>query len=415
MLQILSKHMGLPAATISILLGITTVAEAAYLKLWDNGPSSNRVDIAFLGDGYTAEDINTTYNNHINAMLDWMFLGNENPYPRYKNFFNVHRLDVISQERGADVPPEGIFRDTALDATYYFDAVTERLLYINEAKANQALIDYLPDLSLAEIRFVTVNDTRYGGGGGSFAVYAGGNRNATEIALHELGHSFNGLADEYYYANSGIYSGAEPSAINITKSPTGDKWFHWLGYQQPGIGTIGVYEGAGFYEQGLFRPSENSKMRSLGQPFDAVSREKIILDIYSLVNPLDSWLDNTSTLFNPEQLWVKSVDPNVINVNWYVNDVLVPGAENEWFNLVDYGFVSGIYQVTAKVVDPIDWVIINRHLLEQTITWNVEVSTFDTQQKQKNYVSEPRVLFGLLAMSIGALVSRSKKNETGNK
>ncbi|MGA9383317.1 MAG: M64 family metallopeptidase, partial [Phormidium sp.] len=113
MLQILSKYLGLPAATMSMLLGMATVAQGAYLKLWDNGPSSNRVDIVFLGDGYTAADINTTYNSHINSMLNWMFLGNENPYPRYKNFFNVYRLDIISQERGADIPPKGIFRNTA--------------------------------------------------------------------------------------------------------------------------------------------------------------------------------------------------------------------------------------------------------------------------------------------------------------
>lgn len=399
MLEILFKYMRSPVAIVIIVLGIQTIAQGAYLKLWDNGRSSNRVDMVFLGDGYTAADINTTYNRDINSMLNKMFFGNENPYPRYKNFFNVYRLDIISQERGADIPPQGIFRDTALDASYYFDGVTERLLYINEKKAKQALIDNLPDPSLAEIRLVTVNNAKYGGGGGYFGVYAGGNSNATEIALHELGHSFNKLADEYYYANSGTYIGAEPAAINITKSATGEKWSQWLGYVQPDIGVIGAYEGAGYYEQGLFRPSVNSKMRSLGQPFDAVSREKIILDIYDLVDPLDSWLDNTTTLFNPEQLWVKPIDPGVIKVNWYVNDVPILSAENPWFKLTDYGFGSGIYQVKAKAFDPTDWVRVNRDLLEQTVTWNVQVS-----------VPEPRILFGLLSVSIFALASCAKKS-----
>lgn len=404
MLQILSKYIGLPATTISMVLVIPTVAQAAYFKLWDNGPSSNRVDMVFLGDGYTAADINTIYNNDINSMLNWMFFGNQDPYPRYKNFFNVYRLDIISQERGADIPPQGIFRNTALDASYYFDGVTDRLLYINEANAKQAIVDNLPDPSLAEVRLVTVNDSKYGGGGGYFSVYAGGNVNATEIALHELGHSFNKLADEYDYGGSGIYTGAEPAAINITKSPTGNKWSQWLGYVQPGIGVIGAYQGAGYYQQGLFRPSVNSKMRSLGQPFDAVSREKIILDIYGLVHPLDSWLDNTTTLFNPDQLWVKSIDPSVINVNWYVNDVLVPGANNQWFDLASYGFDPGIYKVTAKAFDPTDWVRVNRDLLEQNITWNVEVAV-------RKRVPEPGTLLGLLTMSIFALVSCARKGK----
>ncbi|MFB2937797.1 M64 family metallopeptidase [Aerosakkonemataceae cyanobacterium BLCC-F154] len=399
MLQILFKYMGLPAITVSMVLGSTRVAQGAYLKLWDSGPSSNRVDMVFLGDGYRAEDINTVYNDDINSMLDWMFSGNENPYPRYKNFFNVHRLDIISQETGADVPPEGIFRDTALDASYYFDGVTERLLYINEGKAYRALVDNLPDISLAEIRLVTVNDAKYGGGGGYFSVYAGGNVNATEIALHELGHSFNKLADEYGYGDSAIYTGGEPAAINITKSATGDKWSQWLGYGEPGMGVIGAYEGAGYYEKGLFRPSINSKMRSLGQPFDAVSREKIILDIYDLVDPLDSWLDNTTALFNPDLLWVKPIDSDVIKVKWYVNDVPVLSAENPWFKLTDYGFGSGIYQVKAIASDPTDWVRANRQLLEQTVTWNVQVS-----------VPEPGILLGLLSMSVLAVISCHRKS-----
>ncbi|MFB2897131.1 M64 family metallopeptidase [Aerosakkonemataceae cyanobacterium BLCC-F50] len=404
MLNFVSKNLRLSAATISMVLGIPAVAQGAYLKLWDNGPSSNRVDIVFLGDGYTAADINTTYNRDINAMLNWMFFGNENPYPRYKNFFNVHRLDIISPERGADIPPAGIFRNTALDASYYFDGVTDRLLYINEAKAKQALVNNLPDPSLAEVRLVTVNDTKYGGGGGNFAVYAGGNSNSTEVALHELGHSFNKLADEYDYNDLAIYRGLEPTAINITKSATGNKWSQWLGYVQPGIGVIGAYEGAGFYQRGLFRPSMNSKMRSLGQPFDAVSREKIILDIYDLVNPLDSWLDNTITLFNPDRIWVKPIDPNVINVNWYVNDILIPGAINQWFDLANYGFDPGFYKITAKAFDPTDWVRINRDRLEQSITWNVEVSV-------SKRVPEPGTLLGLFSMSIFALVSCAKKGK----
>ncbi|MFB2835236.1 M64 family metallopeptidase [Floridanema evergladense] len=402
MLRFVLKYLKLSAVTVSVVLGIPTIAQGAYLKLWDNGPSSNRVDIVFLGDGYTAADINTSYNADINSMLNWMFFSNENPYPRYKNFFNVYRVDTISQERGADVPPQGIFRNTELDASYYFDGVTERLLYVNETKAYQAITNNLPDPSLAEVRLVTVNDTRYGGGGGNFSVYAGGNSNATEIALHELGHSFNKLADEYDYDDSAIYTGAEPAAINITKSPTGDKWSQWLGYVQPGIGVIGAYEGAGFYEKGLFRPSLNSKMRSLGQPFDAVSREKIILDIYDLVDPLDSWLDNSNILLNPEQLWIKPIDPSVINVNWYVNDILIPGAINQWFDLANYGFDPGFYKITAKAFDPTDWVRVNRNRLEQTITWNVEVSV-------RKRVSEPGTLLGLLTICIFALVSCERK------
>lgn len=351
---------------------VWTPSEAGPLTtMVTSGPSSNRVDIVFLGDGYTAVDLETSYVTHINSMLTHMFNEGEQPYARYTNFFNVHRVNTVSNQRGADVPPNGIFRDTALNARYYFDGVTERLLYIDDEKANAAFVVGLSGAGFdAEIRLVTVNESRYGGGGGRYAVYAGSNHLATEIALHELGHSFNGLADEY----GGIstpYSGPEPSEINVTKDPTGAKWAHWFGYSEPSFGPMGVYEGARYFDQGLFRPSEDSKMRSLGRPFDAVSREKIILDIYALVDPLDFWLDNSAVLTNPDYLSVDVIDPTVVSVNWFVNGNLVPGADEETFRLSDFGFGPGSYEVMARAYDATDWVRINREQLEQSITWSV--------------------------------------------
>ena len=80
---------------------------------------------------------------------------------------------------------------------------------------------------------------------GNYTVFAGGNPSATEIALHEVAHSFANLADEYTAAGEGgqggsLYAGPEPAQANITASPGGQKWAQWLGYDQPGIGVIGV-------------------------------------------------------------------------------------------------------------------------------------------------------------------------------
>jgi hypothetical protein len=340
------------------------------------------VNIVFLGDGYTAGEINTRYPAHIVAMTNHMFnppagIVARDPYPRYENFFNVHRVNVVSNQTGADVAPEGIFRDTAFDAAYYYDGTNERLLYINDNKANVALNAALADAGFnADIKLVTVNDTRYGGAGGTYAVYAGGNPSAPEIALHETGHAFNGLADEY----GGFtlpYGGAEPREINVTKDPSGAKWAQWKGYTQAGIGVIGAYEGARYYDYGLYRPSRNSKMRTLGQPFDAIAREKIILDIYSIVDPLDTHLSNIVPLVDPPELWVDTIDPHVIDVEWFVNGAKVPGARGEHFRLLDYGFGSGVFTVNSHAYDPMGfdpvngWVRRNQDQLEQTVTWTV--------------------------------------------
>ncbi|WP_182865509.1 M64 family metallopeptidase [Rhodopirellula sp. JC639] len=340
----------------------------------ETGPSENRVDIVILGDGYTASQIDTVYADHVGGMLEYLFNAGQDPYPRYANFFNAHRINTVSNESGADQPPNGIFVDTAFDA-YYFCGNIERLICINNTKANEAKNTALAGAGFsAEMQFVSVNDSKYGGSGGSYAVFAGANSSANELALHEVAHSFNNLADEY--GGSANYTGSEPSEVNVTTDPQGSKWQRWLGYDQPGIGTIDAYEGARYFNQGIFRPSNNSKMRSLGRPFDAVSREKIILDIYDLVDPVDDWLDNTQTIqgIAPE-VWVKAIDLDVQDIQWSVDGVEVVGATDETFNLREAGFAPGNYDVSARVYDPTDWVRHQTSKLEQTIHWTVQVQS----------------------------------------
>ena len=189
-----------------------------------------------------------------------------------------------------------------------------------------------------------------------------------------MGHSFAGLADQYG-GTPGPYTGPEPSEPDVTKSSGGQKWSQWLDYNQPGVGVIGAYQGGRYFDAGIYRPSLDSKMRTLGMPFDAVGREQIILDIYKLVRPLDSWLSNTVVQTNPASLWVDSVDPSVIDVEWRVNGQLVAGAQGESFRLRDYGYGPGTYTVTARAFDPTDWVRINLNLLQESIVWNVVLTT----------------------------------------
>ena len=369
--------------TFALILVGSRVFGAPLTTIIDNGPSSNRVDIVFLGDGYTTVDIAAgKYANHINNYLNHMFSDSliSDPFFRYRNYFNVHSVEVVSNQTGADVPPEGIFRDTALDASYYFDDSTERLLGINHFKANAKRNVALAGAGFtAEMQYVTVNDTRYGGSGGLYAVYAGGNGSAAEVALHEVAHSFSDLADEYGgFTNR--YTGSEPSEVNVTKNASGAKWSRWHGHDQPGIGVMGAYEGGRFYDTGLYRPSNNSKMRSLNRPFDAVGRERIILDIYDLVDPFDFWLDNSLPLFNPEKLFVDLIDDNVIEVEWFVDGGLVPTASGDTFIPTDFGYGPGDYVVSARgfdptAFDPIDgWVRMNQSNLEEYVAWNVTIS-----------------------------------------
>jgi hypothetical protein len=378
-------------ALVAALIGIAGAPAASYgaiTTLIDNGPSSNRVDIVFLGDGYTQPNIDAgVYNAHIQSYVDYMFTSPtylNDPFDRYASFFNVHKVDVVSAQSGADKPSQGVFVDTALDATYESSGV-DRLLTVSNSKANTARNQALAGTGVtADMQYVVVNDTKYGGAGGSWAVFAGGNGSAREIALHEVGHSFSRLADEYSDFTT-PYVGEEPTEVNATKSPTGAKWSRWAGFDDPRGSDldIGAFVGAKRYPTGLYRPSSNSKMRSLGQPFDAVSREKIVLDIYSRVNPLDGWLANSTPVID-QPLWVDLIDATVQGVQWFVDGTLAPEATEATFDASLYGFGPGEYTVQARVFDRVldhmgdggllDLVRMNLSELEQSITWTLNLS-----------------------------------------
>lgn len=346
-----------------------------------NGPSGNRVDIVVIGDGYRAPEVVTTFRSDVDALAGYMFGGGRltEPFNRYASFFNLHRVELVSAESGADDGLANIGRDTALDAAYAWDGRTERLLYVDEAKTDAVLAKALMGTGIdRDLSLVAVNSSAYGGGAGEYAVFAAGHALAWEIAMHEIGHVFAGLADEYggYRVH---YLGAEPSEANITKDPSGAKWDHWIGYTQPGIGRIDAYEGGRYADFGLYRPSVNSKMRELERPFDAVAREQIVLKIYEEVDPIDWHTDNAVPLVGAGSLVVQVVDPAVIRIEWSVQGVEVLDGSVATFALSDHGYGVGSFSVVARAYDDTDWVRIGREALEQRVEWTVETPTGATE------------------------------------
>ena len=141
----------------------------AIRTLVNSGAASNRIDIVFLGDGYQASELATTYTSHAQALVNYLFDNSilSQPFGRYQKYFNVHLVDVASVQSGADDPVRGKQVNTALGSTYSFDGVTDRLLYLNDGLAKNAMNGALSGTGItADMRFVTVNETKYGGGGG---------------------------------------------------------------------------------------------------------------------------------------------------------------------------------------------------------------------------------------------------------
>ncbi|QFZ23575.1 M64 family metallopeptidase [Saccharothrix syringae] len=245
---------------------------ADVVAIQQTGAPEQRFDLVFVGDGYTAAELET-YHSHV--VGKWAELSAVEPFASYKQYFNVWQVNVVSNQSGVDNDPTlGVERDTALDMGFWCqgrDLQTERLLCVNQAKAGQfgALAPQ------ADQVIALGNTAKYGGAGGGVATAAGANDQAGQIAVHELGHSIGRLADEYDYPYD-RYSGAEPTEVNATADPTGAKWAAYLGQPSPDGGVVGVFEGARYYLRGLYRPTENSIMRTLGREFNLVGRDAMI-------------------------------------------------------------------------------------------------------------------------------------------
>jgi IgA Peptidase M64 len=322
-------HRALSTALLILCLSQLAFAEPVE-TIVDNGTAANRVDITILGDGYTEAEMQK-YRDDVQALMTQFF--NNDPFREYRNFFNVHRIDVISSQSGADHPEKfpAAFVDTALDATYNCNA-TERLICVNFSKVNTIVGNSVAP-SQRDIVFVIVNDPAYGGSGGAIAVTST-HPDVLELILHELGHSFGLLTDEYGGPPPpSCINTVEPSAANATRATDRAliKWNHWISPSTPlptlsfFQGVPGLYQGAAYCDEGLYRPTFESKMRVLGRPYEQINTEQLVKRIYNLVSPIDAvepsataltLTDVQSQSFSVTRLTTVS---NTVNVDWYLD------------------------------------------------------------------------------------------------
>ncbi|MEO8536416.1 MAG: M64 family metallopeptidase [Betaproteobacteria bacterium] len=275
-------------------------------KIVDHGANAERYNVVILGDGYRATDI-TQYHADVQAFVDGF--RQTAPFGDLWCGINVHRIDVVSTDRGADDPATcgdgsagtGAVARTYLDATFCGGNAVRRLLTCDAPRARAVAQSRVP---ATHVTLVIVNSPLYGGSGGDVATFSTA-PGASEIAMHEMGHAGFGLADEYeYYAgcSSGeaghdVYPGAEPIEPNVTcNTDRGSiKWKSVLTPVTHPLPTttnancaacdpqgnpqaddhVGAYEGARYMHCGCFRPSFNCRMRALGYPFCAACQRSI--------------------------------------------------------------------------------------------------------------------------------------------
>ena len=374
-----------PSLTTSVLSieapPVAPPAPASVVALRTTGDAQNRVDIAILGDGYTAGQLDR-FADDARQFTQAFFA--EPPFTRYLGLFNVTRVDVISSESGADHLESAptVLRDTALGANYGCFAVA-RLLCVDTATV-ESVVNTSLGPSQHDIVIVLVNDDTYGGSGGIHAVASRGPQ-SREIALHEIGHSFGLLADEYVTAGIACTPN-EPLAPNLTRTTdrAGIRWRRWIdpATELPTvlspIGGPGVYAGGGNCAGGYFRPLPNSKMQILGTPFGAINSEQLVRRIYSIARPVDETLPNADVVRISRtgsarfSLSTPDIQSPALTIGWTIDGVAA-GTGNS--TEVTPGLLgSGRHAVEVVVIDPTDLVRGDPDgLLRSRRTWTLEV------------------------------------------
>jgi hypothetical protein len=240
-----------------------------------SGDPANCVDIAFLAEGYTVEEL-PKFKSDVARFADFMFA--QKPYSMLKNRFSVRGVFRASAERGTDEPRQKSFRNTALNSTYnIFDV--DRYMLVESNHAMHRMAAQVPYDTIV----VLVNTKRYGGGAicYDFCCSSADHETSEMVFLHEFGHSFAYLADEYVgnVAYSDMYpEGFEPVEPNITRELNREriKWKALLSPRAVELPTsklsskeakrlqiVGAFEGGGYVAKGIYRPEQACWMGSM--------------------------------------------------------------------------------------------------------------------------------------------------------
>ncbi len=304
-------------------------SDVMVIPIQEKGDATHHLDIAIIADGYTRSqksDFEVDAQRLVGRLLQ------VEPFRAYAEKINVYALFRPSADSGTDDPRKGVFKNTAINTSFNTFG-SQRYLMSFDNRSIQDIASAVPFDAL----FLVVNTTQYGGGGiyNLYACTASDNRWSEYIFVHEFGHSFGGLGDEYYtsdVAYSDFYpKGVEPWEPNVTALLNPPK-VKWQKFVTPGIpiptpwdkqkfderekkyrqklrelreknapeeeidrlrneqsrwveeffshhkyrDVVGAFEGAGYASQGLYRPALNCIMFSRGNiPFDPVCRNAI--------------------------------------------------------------------------------------------------------------------------------------------
>lgn len=226
-------------------------------KIAYSGDPAEKADIVFVAEGYAADQQDKFFKD-AQRFADALIA--THPFSGMKDDFNIWAVGTVSQDSGTDFSGEGIFANTALNSGFYTFGV-DRYLTTRDMKSLRDALWNVPD----DVVFILVNSDVYGGSGmyNQYACGTSDNAKTIEVFVHELGHCYAGLGDEYYTSEVAVtdfYSfDNEPWEPNITTLV--DYASKWEDMQQRG--ECGLFEGAGYCAKGIYRPAEHCMMNDL--------------------------------------------------------------------------------------------------------------------------------------------------------
>lgn len=244
---------------------------APHEYLLKSGSAEECIDIAIVAEGYTEQDMEEFMRDARTACEE---IFRYEPFASHKEKFNVVAVKIPSQQSDVSVPQDGVWRQTALNSNFH-TFYSPRYLTTNSV---HLIHDSLVGIDYEHLIILANTDT-YGGGGiyNSYTLTTAHNPQFKPVVVHEFGHSFGALADEYFYEHADHTENTykleyEPWEQNITTLVDFDsKWKDMLDKRtkipteptdkRKEEYTVGVYEGGGYMTKGMYRPAVVCRMR----------------------------------------------------------------------------------------------------------------------------------------------------------
>ncbi|MDD2539111.1 MAG: M64 family metallopeptidase [Bacteroidales bacterium] len=243
-----------------------------------NGPVENRVDLLFVAEGYRQEEMEK-FRQDAARFTEYLF--EYEPFRSRRADFNIWILPLVSEESGPDMPQLDLWSTTALGSSFH-TFYTERYLTAPDHRLLAGAVSGSPFDAL----YVIVNTNKYGGGGiyNYYGLSMSDHQTSKEVFVHEFGHSFAGLADEYYNSEVAYIEmyplDVEPWEPNITTLVDfGSKWEDMMDTE-----GVGLHEGAAYMAKGIYRPAPDCRMHTnLAPAFCPVCRRAVekMIDYYT--------------------------------------------------------------------------------------------------------------------------------------